>query len=41
MAPEMFKDREYNNKIDIWALGILLDTLLFGQNFFSLGVQCE
>lgn len=30
MAPEMIFDQEYDYRIDIWALGILLHELLHG-----------
>lgn len=30
MAPEMIFDREYDYKIDVWALGVLIYELLHG-----------
>lgn len=30
MAPEMIFDREYNYRIDVWALGVLIYQLLHG-----------
>jgi serine/threonine protein kinase len=31
MAPEIFKKLNYDNKVDIWALGVLLFYMLFGD----------
>ena len=39
MAPEMSQSESYNNKVDIWALGILLYEMLHGRPpFFSGGI---
>lgn len=34
MAPEILENKEYDNKIDIWALGILLYELVVGHSPF-------
>ena len=34
MAPEILENREYNEKCDLWSLGIVLYQLLFGNNPF-------
>jgi serine/threonine protein kinase len=31
MAPEIFKKTNYDNKVDIWALGVLIYFMLFGS----------
>ena len=31
MAPEIFKKLNYDNKVDIWALGVLIFYMLFGD----------
>ncbi len=41
MAPEMQKDQPYDNKVDIWALGILLYEITQGQAPFKKGVLKE
>lgn len=43
MAPELFvnsADRKYNNKVDVWAIGVCLYILLFGMVPFN-GSQLE
>ena len=34
MAPEIFENKKYNHKVDIWSLGILLFELLHGYSPF-------
>ena len=34
MAPEIFENKKYNHKVDIWSLGILLFELLHGHSPF-------
>ena len=35
MAPEIYKNKNYDNKVDIWSLGILLFELLHGYSPFK------
>ena len=35
MAPEIFEKKKYNYKVDIWALGVVLFTMLFGTHPFK------
>jgi len=36
MSPEMFeKDREFNEKIDSWSLGVILYTILNNNMLFA------
>lgn len=32
MSPEMYRLEEYGSEVDVWALGIIANELLFGQN---------
>jgi len=34
MAPEILERREYNEKCDIWSLGVIIYEMLFGVNPF-------
>lgn len=34
MAPEIFQNKEYNNKVDVWAVGVMLHEMLFGELYF-------
>ena len=34
MAPEIFQNKEYSNKVDIWAVGVMLHEMIFGELFF-------
>lgn len=40
LAPEILKGRTYNNKVDLWSLGILAFEILVGQLPFQAG-NCE
>lgn len=31
MAPEIFKDQQYNSKVDVWSIGIITCKLLQGK----------
>jgi serine/threonine protein kinase len=31
MAPEIFKKSVYDNKVDVWAIGVLMFRMLFGD----------
>lgn len=35
MAPEMFKDKSYDDTIDIWSIGIVMYEMLYGSNPLS------
>lgn len=35
MAPEILQNESYNNKVDIWSLGILLFELIHGHSPFA------
>ena len=41
MAPEVVKGERYDNKIDIWSLGIMTIELLTGQMPFTAADQDE
>lgn len=34
MAPEIFQNKEYSNKVDVWAVGVMLHEMLFGELYF-------
>ena len=34
MAPEIFQNKEYSNKVDIWAVAVVLHEMLFGELYF-------
>jgi serine/threonine protein kinase len=36
VSPELLKRKSYNNKIDVWGLGILAYELLFGRVPFEI-----
>ena len=36
MAPELINKEEYNEKIDIWSIGIITSILLTGKHPFSI-----
>lgn len=36
MSPELLKRKNYNNKIDVWSVGILTYELLFGRVPFDI-----
>ena len=35
MAPEIYNDIEYNEKVDIWSLGVIFCELLIGKSPFA------
>ncbi len=35
MAPEIFENEEYDQKVDIWSLGVLLYEMLHGVSPFK------
>lgn len=48
MAPEIFEKKTYDLKVDVWALGVLLFLMLFGEFpfrglnvFHEIGTRCE
>jgi serine/threonine protein kinase len=42
MPPEQFdSDKPYSYKVDIWALGVLFDELLFNELFFYEENLCK
>jgi len=36
VSPELLKRQNYNNKIDVWSIGILTYELLFGRVPFEI-----
>lgn len=36
VSPELLKRKNYNNKIDVWSVGILTYELLFGKVPFEI-----
>ena len=36
ISPELIRNNFYDNKIDIWSMGILFDFIIYG-NFFYTG----
>lgn len=34
MAPEIFQNKDYTSKIDVWAVGVMLHEMLFGELYF-------
>lgn len=34
MAPQMFRKQKYNNKVDIWSLGVIGFEILYGSLYF-------
>lgn len=42
MAPEIFKKQIYDNKVDVWAVGVLFFRMLFGDfPFKSINMEYE
>ncbi len=39
MSPELLKRKNYNNKIDVWSIGILTYELLFGRVPFDITTE--
>ena len=35
MSPERFEDLKYDNKVDIWAIGLIYHYLLFSRPYFK------
>lgn len=33
-APEFFKEKSYDSKVDIWAIGVMYHEMLFGELYF-------
>lgn len=36
VSPELLKRKNYNNKIDVWSIGVLTYELLFGRVPFEI-----
>jgi len=34
MAPEFFKEKSYDSRVDIWAIGVMYHEMLFGELYF-------
>ena len=34
MAPEIFQNKDYNSKVDVWAVAVMLHEMLFGELYF-------
>ena len=34
MAPEIFQNKDYDAKVDVWAVGVMLHEMLFGELYF-------
>lgn len=39
VSPELLKRKNYNNKIDVWSIGILTYELLFGRVPFDIATE--
>ena len=40
MAPELFQKKKYDKSVDIWAVGVLIFSMLFGNvPFKSLNME--
>lgn len=39
VSPELLKRKNYNNKIDVWSVGILTYELLFGKVPFEIQTE--
>lgn len=39
VSPELLKRRNYNNKIDVWSVGVLTYELLFGRVPFEITTE--
>ena len=34
MAPEFFREKSYDSRVDIWAIGVMYHEMLFGELYF-------
>lgn len=41
VSPEILKGEEYNEKIDVWALGVILFEMVFGEDPFQIKRESE
>ena len=39
MAPEMLNREEYNEKVDVWSVGIVASILLTGKHPFDISYE--
>lgn len=41
VSPEILKGNKYDEKVDVWALGIMLFEMLFGEDPFKISKEHE
>ena len=42
MAPELLQKKKYDRKVDIWAVGVLIFSMLFGSvPFKAMNLEAE